>query len=103
MAAVKLSVTVESHVAEGARAAAAGSGESLSAYVTEAVSRRLRQDALKAAVQAFENAHGPFSADERRQARETADRLEQAASAAASAAAAAPAAAAASVPADPGP
>ena len=99
MAAVKLSVTVESQVAEGARAAAAGSGESLSAYVTEAVSRRLRQDALRAAVQAFEDAHGPFSAEERRQARETADRLEQAASAAA----AAPAAAAASVPADPGP
>jgi hypothetical protein len=85
MAAVKLSVTVESHVAEGARAAAAGSGESLSAYVTEAVSRRLRQDALRAAVQAFEDAHGPFSAEERRQARETADRLERAVSEAAAA------------------
>ena len=86
MAAVKLSVTLASQVAEGARAAAAGSGESLSAYVTEAVSRRLRQDALRAAVQAFEDAHGPFSAEERRQARETADRLERAASEAAAAA-----------------
>lgn len=77
MAAVKLSVTVEQRVAEGARAAAAGTGESLSAYVTEAVSRRLRQDALRSAVQAFERGYGSFTAEERATAREEADRLER--------------------------
>ena len=79
MAAVKLSVTVERRVAEGARAAAAGSGQTLSAYITEAVSRRLRQDALRDAVRAFEDEHGSFTAEERARARDTADRLERAA------------------------
>lgn len=80
MAAVKLSVTVERAVAEGARAAAADGGESLSAYITEAVARRLRQDALRSAVQAFQEMHGSFTAEERARARAHADRLERATS-----------------------
>jgi len=78
MAAVKLSVTVEQQVADGARAAATDSGESLSAYITEALSRRLQQDALRAVVQAFQDTHGAFSPEELASARERADRLERA-------------------------
>ncbi len=69
MAVKRFSVSFDDDLATEAQASAAAFGEPFSAWLAEAAARRLRQDALLAAVADFESEHGPLSARERADSR----------------------------------
>ncbi len=78
MTARKLSISVPAEVEETIKAAAAGEGKPVSAWLAEAATEKARAAALHAAGRAaardliaeYEQEHGPLPAESRRRARE---------------------------------
>lgn len=69
MAVQKLSVSVESALAQRMRAAADATGQSLSSFVAEAVEQRLRLEAARELLEEWESQHGAITDLEREQVR----------------------------------
>jgi predicted transcriptional regulator len=69
MAVEKLSVSVEPMLARRMRAAAEASGQSLSAFVADAVEQRLKLDAARQLLEEWEAEHGPVTEEERQRVR----------------------------------
>jgi len=61
MSVEKLSISVERELAAQARAAAKSRGTTLSAYVADAVARRLSLEAGRRVLAAWEAEHGPIT------------------------------------------
>ena len=69
MAVQKLSVSLEPDLVSRARQEAVVAGQSLSAFVGEAVEYRLKLEAARHLLAAWEAEHGPISQSERERAR----------------------------------
>ena len=65
----KLSISLDSDLADAVRDAARRNDQNLSAWLAGAAASRLRREGLREFLDAWEDEHGHFSADEIEQAR----------------------------------
>lgn len=65
----KLSISLDSELADAVRDAARRSDQNLSAWLAAAAASRLRREGLREFLDAWEDEHGRFSTDEIEQAR----------------------------------
>ena len=69
MSANKLSISLDSDLADAVRAAARRNDQNLSAWLASAAASRLGREGLREFLDAWEEEHGHFSTDEIEQAR----------------------------------
>jgi hypothetical protein len=69
MKVVKMSISLDPEIDREVRELARESGQSLSAWITEAIKHQLRSEALRTFFEQYQREHGEFTEEEREAAR----------------------------------